>query len=69
MAIIQYQGVTAQPADTLTVYLTGTLNKATLYEDAIGTALGNPFTSDITTGDYEFFAEDVIYDIVDTTGS
>lgn len=68
MALRQYVGVTADPADTVTVHPTGTLDLADLYEDGDGsTPLGNPFTSDLSTGDYSFWAEDVPYDIWDTT--
>src|SRR6185369_10412495 len=33
------------PSCSVTIYLPGTLTKATLYSDAIGTHLGNPFTA------------------------
>lgn len=37
------------PACTVTVYLTGTTTKATLYADSLGTPLGNPFTATTST--------------------
>ena len=45
------------PKCTVTVYLTGTLTKATIFKDALGTALGNPFTAN-TDGSWLFFAAD-----------
>jgi hypothetical protein len=37
------------PGCTVTVYLTGTTAKATLYSDSLGTPLGNPFTATLST--------------------
>jgi hypothetical protein len=67
MALAHYTGTTARPADTVNVYAHATLNAAVLYEDEIGTLLGNPFTSDVVTGEYEFYTENVPLDIVDST--
>jgi hypothetical protein len=66
MALQRYTGTAAQPADTITVYFTGTLNLAVLYEDEEGTLLGNPFTADLTTAEYQFWADAASYQIVDT---
>lgn len=48
------------PAATITVYLTGTTTKASIYSDAGGTVLSNPFTSNIASsvdpGGWIFFA-------------
>lgn len=67
MAITRHTGVTSTPAATVTVYLAGTLNLADLFGDTLSTLLGNPFTSDLVTGAYQFWAEDVAYDIVDSS--
>ena len=48
------------PSCTVTVYLTGTSTKATLYRDASNTPLGNPFTANalgsVNAGAWLFFA-------------
>lgn len=46
----------------VTVYLTGTSNKATIYSDNAGTALGNPFPC-TATGQYQFFAGEQVVDL------
>jgi len=52
------------PGCTITVYLTGTTNLATIYKDIIGTPLVNPFTGN-TDGSFLFFAAMVqAYDVV-----
>lgn len=61
------------PHCTITVYLTGTLTKATLFQDAVGTPLTNPFKAKIigTTGagQWLFYADDSFgYDIVASGG-
>lgn len=43
------------PACTVTVYLTGTTNLATIYSNATGTPLSNPFTAQ-TNGQLTFYA-------------
>lgn len=43
------------PKCTVTVYLTGTTTKATIYADAIGTTLTNGFTADVS-GQWLFYA-------------
>jgi hypothetical protein len=43
------------PRCTVTVYLTGTATKATIYADNISTPLGNPFTAG-TNGSFLFYA-------------
>jgi hypothetical protein len=43
------------PKCTVTVYFTGTTNKATIFRDALSTPLGNPFTAD-TDGYWLFYA-------------
>lgn len=47
---------------TVTVYRTGTTTLATIYSDATGTPLANPFTAD-STGFWFFFAANGIYDV------
>ena len=47
----------------VTVYLTGTTTKATIYSDNAGTPLGNPFNCSATS-QYQFFAADGFYDLV-----
>lgn len=51
---------------TITVYLTGTLNLATLYSNRAGSlALANPFTNESGDGSFEFWADTTErYDIV-----
>ena len=52
------------PSCTVTVYLTGTTTPATIYADAISTALTNPFTAN-TDGSWIFFAATTQgYDVV-----
>lgn len=48
---------------SVTVYATGTTNKLTLYSDAAGTPLGNPFPC-TATGQYQFFSLSVVADIL-----
>jgi hypothetical protein len=50
------------PGCTVTVYLTGTLTLATLY-NADGSGKGNPFTADLTTGLWSYYADDGRYDV------
>lgn len=53
-----------QPGQLVTVYATGTLNKATLYRNAAGTvAQDNPVTSDQPTGQVDFYAAAGFYDL------
>lgn len=61
------------PACTVTVYLTGTTNKATIFSDSSSTALANPFTANATgavdPGGWLFYAADGQgYDIVMSGG-
>jgi hypothetical protein len=50
---------------TVTVYLTDTSTKATLYSNATGSTLGNPFTADLLTGKFlAFAANGQGYDVV-----
>jgi len=58
MAIVIYTGTAAEPGMTIRVTHAGTLDRAVLYEDELGTLLGNPFVSDELTGDYQFYADD-----------
>ena len=52
------------PRCTVTVYLTNTLTKATIYSDSISTHLGNPFTA-TTLGQWLFYAAtSSAYDVV-----
>lgn len=46
----------------VTVYATGTTTKASIYSDAAGTALSNPFPSG-SEGLFTFFAADGVYDL------
>lgn len=61
------------PSATITVYFTGTQNKAPIFSDASGTPLGNPFTSNAAgstnPGGWLFFAATGVgYDVVATGG-
>ena len=47
--------LSSQPSCTVTVYLTGTKTKATLYSNSTGTALANPFTAS-AQGYFSFYA-------------
>jgi hypothetical protein len=61
------QGVV--PDCTVTVYLTGTTTKATLYSDLHNTPLTNPFTAVVTSGQWLFYASTArAYDIVMSGG-
>jgi hypothetical protein len=51
------------PSCSVTVYLTGTVTKATLHSDNSGTILANPFTAN-TNGSWGFYTADGRYDIV-----
>lgn len=64
----QAQGVI--PGCTVTAYLTGTVNKATIYTDVHNTVLANPFTASITTGQWSFYVSTAAcYDIVLSGGT
>lgn len=61
------------PACTVTVYLTGTQNKATIFSDSHSTTLANPFTANATSavdpGGWIFYAADGQgYDVVMSGG-
>lgn len=61
------------PHCSVTVYLTGTTTKATIYADAINTHLDNPFTADaltsLTPGKWLFYAQDSVgYDVIGSGG-
>lgn len=61
------------PSCTVTVYLTGTLTKATIYADSLSTALSNPFTANaagsVAPGQWIFFAAiNQGYDVVMSGG-
>lgn len=52
------------PGATVAVYLTDTTTLASLFADADGTTpKSNPFTSDITSGYFECFAQEGVYDL------
>ena len=58
------------PNCTVTVYLTGTTNKATLYSNATGTPRTNPFTASFTSGQWIFYVTNgQQYDIVMSGGN
>ena len=59
--------IASYPLCTVTVYLTGTTNIATIFRDGIGTPLGNPFTANVD-GSYLFFAGAGNYDITTSAG-
>lgn len=48
---------------SVTVYATGTTNKVTLYSDALGTSLANPFPC-LSNGQYQFFTASNVVDIL-----
>ena len=50
------------PQCTITVYLTGTTNAATIYSDNSGTPLANPFTAS-KTGLWFYYADNGTYDV------
>src|ERR1700722_17471339 len=50
------------PGCTISVYLTGTSNLATVYADNNGTPKANPLTADNTTGYYFYYADNGTYD-------
>lgn len=54
---------------TVTVYLTGTLTLATLYQDNFGTPMGNPFTASSTSGLWFFYSDNGRYDVQFSGGS
>lgn len=57
------------PRCTVTVYLTGTTTKATIYSDNISTPLANPFTAGVN-GSWLFYAVSFIgYDVVLSGGT
>jgi len=58
MALQQYSGIAPSPGTTLSVFLAGTQNFATIFADADQTPLANPFTADQFTGAYTFWADD-----------
>jgi hypothetical protein len=67
MALTRFTGTTPLPGETVTVTITDQLDTVDLYEDDAGTFLGNPFTSDVVTGEYQFWADGVLTDVVDAT--
>lgn len=54
---------------TVTVYVTGTLTLATLYQDNSGTLMGNPFTASPTSGLWQFYSDNGRYDVQFSGGS
>lgn len=52
----------------ITVYLTGTTTKATIYSNNTGTVLANPMTTD-GFGRFEFYAANGHYDLAVVTGA
>lgn len=68
MAVHAYSGSAPVAGSLITVNLAGTQVLATIYADPILTPLANPFTSDLLTGAYLFYAEVASYDVVVTTG-
>lgn len=69
MAIVRYAGTMEVPGVAVTVTLSGTPTLATLYADGLLTPLGNPFTADLVTGEYAFYADDGdAYDITPSEG-
>jgi hypothetical protein len=64
VALALYSGTAAVAGSTVTVYESGTLDVATLYEDIDGLVpLSNPFTADVNSGAYQFVAETAAYDV------
>ena len=51
------------PGCTVTVFIAGTGTKATLFSDNSGTALGNPFTANTMTGQWDFYVANGDYSI------
>jgi hypothetical protein len=51
------------PGCTVTVYQTGTIVLATIYSDNLNTPLSNPFTANLTTGQWFWYAANGRYDV------
>lgn len=56
------------PGCTVQVNQTGTATPATIYSDPSGTPLANPFTADMSTGFFEFYADNGTYDLLFSGG-
>jgi hypothetical protein len=59
---VTVSGGTVTAGCTVTVYINGTTDLATLYSDNVGTELANPFTAD-TSGHWYFYAINRRYDV------
>lgn len=57
------------PGCTVSIFDVGTTNLSTIYSDNIGTVKANPFTADITTGLWFFYADDGVYDVRTSGGT
>jgi hypothetical protein len=57
------------PGCSVTVYATGTANKATIYSDSSGTPLANPFAANSISGFWSFYAHNGTYDVQLSGGS
>lgn len=67
MALALYTGTAPDPGATITVRHAGTLDRAVIFEDEIGTLLGNPFTANELDGSWQFYADDgQAYDIIES---
>ncbi len=60
---VAYSGAAPVAGATISVFLAGTQTYATIYADTLNTPLANPFTADVLTGLYLFYAAQVPYDI------
>jgi hypothetical protein len=62
--VVAYSGAAPNAGATMTVLLSGTPTPATIYADDLLTPLANPFTADLLTGAYLFYADDALaYDV------
>lgn len=69
--LVNYNGFASRGAATVRVLIHGTLDLADLYADQNGdTVLGNPFTADVVTGAFTFWADDAnVLDLQIDTGN
>lgn len=51
------------PGCTVTVFDAGTVDIASIFSDNVGTGKANPFTADLTTGFWFFYADNSRYDV------
>lgn len=67
--LVNFNGISPTPGATVTVRLAGSATPVPIYADADLTPLGNPFTADLLTGLYSFWADLELLDITISTGN